>query len=82
MYIYAASEEDFGSIRSGTLQNIAPIHDPYPIYLIAPYYSEERQRQSLNALRGLNIYDLPFITYPKRYIDKKSLDSIGGGHLI
>ncbi|XP_046810839.1 uncharacterized protein LOC111677033 isoform X3 [Lucilia cuprina] len=42
-----SSEEDFGSVR----QNIASIHDRYPIYVLGPYHSEDRQRPNLNALR-------------------------------
>ncbi|XP_023293828.2 uncharacterized protein LOC111677033 isoform X1 [Lucilia cuprina] len=43
-----SSEEDFGSVR----QNIASIHDRYPIYVLGPYHSEDRQRPNLNALRA------------------------------
>lgn len=76
--ILVASEEEYGTLRAGT---IGSVHDRFPIYVLGPYPNDDRQRPSLNALRGLNIYDLPY-TYPKRFVDKKSLDSIGGGHLI
>ncbi|XP_037806971.1 uncharacterized protein LOC119600650 isoform X3 [Lucilia sericata] len=46
-----SSEEDFGSVRGGSLQNLASIHDRYPIYVLGPYHSEDRQRPNLNALR-------------------------------
>ncbi|XP_065368560.1 uncharacterized protein LOC135961027 [Calliphora vicina] len=47
-----SSEEDYGAMRGGNLQNIASIHDRYPIYVLGPYHSDERQRPSLNALRA------------------------------
>ena len=68
-------------MRGSTLQNIGSIRDRYPIYVLGPYHNEDRQNSKLNTIRGLNIYDIPF-TYSKRFVDKKSLDSIGGGHLI
>ncbi|KAM7343079.1 orcokinin isoform 2-T2 [Cochliomyia hominivorax] len=47
-----SSEEDYGSVRgSGTLQNLASLHDRYPIYVLGPYRSDDRQRPNLNTLR-------------------------------
>ncbi|KAM7343078.1 orcokinin isoform 1-T1 [Cochliomyia hominivorax] len=48
-----SSEEDYGSVRgSGTLQNLASLHDRYPIYVLGPYRSDDRQRPNLNTLRA------------------------------
>lgn len=52
------------------------------MFVIAPLSSDDHQRHIVDVLRGLNDNDLLAFLYNKQMVDKRSLDRIGGGHLI